>query len=166
VAEHLHDDLSGSPRTLFATHYHELTHLARDLDRVVNLNVLVREWNDEVHFMHRIVPGAADRSYGIHVARLAGLPDAVLRRAREVLKHLEEGRLDRVEMSIHDASRVQLELFTPVFEEWREELRRLDVDRMTPVDALQAIDRLKRKYAGTGQNDENSPGLEPGGPST
>ncbi|TPW07047.1 MAG: DNA mismatch repair protein MutS, partial [bacterium] len=113
VTEYLHDGIAGRPRTLFATHYHELTHLARDLDRVVNLNVQVREWNDQVHFLHKIVPGAADRSYGIQVARLAGLPEAVLARAREVLEHLEAGRLDRVEESVHEESKPQLDLFEP-----------------------------------------------------
>jgi DNA mismatch repair protein MutS len=155
VAEYLHDG-AEKPRTLFATHYHELTHLARDLERVVNLNVLVREWNDEVRFLHRIVAGAADRSYGIQVARLAGLPAPVLDRAREVLKHLEAGRFDRVEMSTHETSRVQLELFTPALEEWRSELRRLDVDRMTPVEALAALDRLKRKYVDESAEEENA----------
>ena len=87
VAEHLHHDIRA--RTLFATHYHELTSLAASCKALANCNVAVREWNDQVIFLHKIVAGAADRSYGIQVARLAGLPDAVLGRAREVLARLE-----------------------------------------------------------------------------
>jgi DNA mismatch repair protein MutS len=145
VTEYLHDGTAGRPRTLFATHYHELTHLARDLDRVVNLNVQVREWNDQVHFLHKIVPGAADRSYGIQVARLAGLPDPVLGRAREVLELLEAGRLDKVEESRHE-ERPQLDLFEPPGEEVLEELTALEPENMTPIQALAELDRLKRLY--------------------
>ncbi len=87
VAEHLHDQIGA--RTLFATHYHELTELAMTHHGVQNLNVAVREWNDQIMFLHKILPGAADKSYGIHVARLAGLPEGVLERAREVLANLE-----------------------------------------------------------------------------
>ncbi len=87
VAEHLHDVVGA--RTLFATHYHELTELARTHAGVQNLTVAVREWNDEIVFLHRIVPGAADKSYGIQVARLAGLPAAVVARAKDILARLE-----------------------------------------------------------------------------
>lgn len=157
VTEHLHDGPGGHPRTLFATHYHELTHLARDLSRVVNLNVLVKEWNDEVRFLHRIVPGAADRSYGIQVARLAGLPGAVLDRARDVLGHLEAGRFDQVEQSVHEGGALQLSLFTPLTEEWRADLEKIDTDRLTPLEALEALHRLKRKYGGDVDAPENRP---------
>jgi DNA mismatch repair protein MutS len=87
VAEHLHDEIKC--RTLFATHYHELTDLANTRDAVVNCNVAVREWNEEIIFLHKILPGAADKSYGIQVARLAGLPKPVLARAKSILSHLE-----------------------------------------------------------------------------
>lgn len=92
VAEHLHDVIGC--RTLFATHYHELTDLARTRPGVANCNVAVREWNDEVIFLRKIVPGPADQSYGIQVARLAGLPDPILRRAREILQNLENSELN------------------------------------------------------------------------
>jgi DNA mismatch repair protein MutS len=88
VAEHLHDVIRA--RTLFATHYHELTALAKGRNGVKNYNVAVREWNDEVIFLRKIVAGAADRSYGIQVARLAGLPAEIIARAREILDHLEQ----------------------------------------------------------------------------
>jgi DNA mismatch repair protein MutS len=87
VAEFLHDRIK--PRTLFATHYHELTRLASERNGVVNLNVAVREWNDQIIFLRKIVPGGADKSYGIQVARLAGLPKAILDRAKDILTHLE-----------------------------------------------------------------------------
>jgi DNA mismatch repair protein MutS len=87
VAEHLHDEIKC--RTLFATHYHELTDLANTRQAVVNCNVAVREWNEEIIFLHKILPGAADKSYGIQVARLAGLPKPVLARAKSILSHLE-----------------------------------------------------------------------------
>ena len=89
VIEHLHGSEDRGPRTLFATHYHELTQLEKMLARVKNYCVAVKEWNDEIIFVRRVVPGAADRSYGIHVARLAGLPQTVICRAQEILDHLE-----------------------------------------------------------------------------
>jgi DNA mismatch repair protein MutS len=89
IAEHLHDTPTCKPRTLFATHYHELTELALTRPGVKNYNVAVREWEDKVIFLRKIIPGGADKSYGIHVARLAGLPKSVVERAREVLDNLE-----------------------------------------------------------------------------
>ena len=91
VAEYLHDVLKA--RTLFATHYHELTELARTRDGVQNFNVAVREWNEQIIFLRKIVPGGADKSYGIQVARLAGLPKPVLERAKEILANLERSEL-------------------------------------------------------------------------
>ena len=87
VAEYLHDKVKA--RTLFATHYHELTKLAEERSGVCNFNVAVREWNEQIIFLHKIVPGGADKSYGIQVARLAGLPQEILSRAKDILSHLE-----------------------------------------------------------------------------
>ncbi len=92
VVEHLHDAIGC--RTLFATHYHELTALADSLPGVRNYNVAVREWQDQVVFLHKILPGAADKSYGIHVARLAGVPSEVIERAKQILAQLENEQLD------------------------------------------------------------------------
>lgn len=89
VAEYLHGNGDAGPRTLFATHYHELTRIADTLPRLKNFCVAVKEWNDEIIFVRQVIPGAADRSYGIHVARLAGLPDSVVSRANEILSDLE-----------------------------------------------------------------------------
>jgi len=92
VVEHLHEHVGC--RTLFATHYHELTDLEKSLPGVKNLNVAVREWQDQVVFLHKIVDGAADKSYGIHVARLAGVPREVIQRSKDILAQLEEEHLD------------------------------------------------------------------------
>ena len=94
VAEHLHNSAATKAKTLFATHYHELTDLALTLPGVKNYNVLVRERGDQIAFLRKIVPGAADKSYGIQVARLAGLPAEVIGRAREILHNLEEGEFE------------------------------------------------------------------------
>ncbi len=88
VAEFLHDKIKA--RTLFATHYHELTKLADERRGVCNFNVAVREWNEQIIFLRKIVPGGADKSYGIQVARLAGLPQEILNRAKDILSHLEK----------------------------------------------------------------------------
>jgi DNA mismatch repair protein MutS len=88
VAEFLHDKIKA--RTLFATHYHELTKLASERKGVANFNVAVREWNEQIIFLRKIIPGGADKSYGIHVARLAGIPREILDRARDILSHLEK----------------------------------------------------------------------------
>lgn len=96
IMEHLHADPSAGPCTLFATHYHELTRLAESLPRLRNFSVAVKEWNDRIVFVRQVIPGAADRSYGIQVARLAGLPDSVLGRAREILESLENDGTIRV----------------------------------------------------------------------
>ncbi len=92
ITEYLHSH--AGCRTLFATHYHELAQLAQTLPQLRNYNVLVREWQDDIVFLHKIAPGSADKSYGIHVARLAGIPSEVLERARTVLQQLESHHLD------------------------------------------------------------------------
>src|SRR5690606_158876 len=92
IVEHLHNVVGA--RTLFATHYHELTELAARLPRLRNYNVAVREWNDQIVFLHKIVPGGTDKSYGIQVARLAGVPRPVVERAKQILRVLEEAELD------------------------------------------------------------------------
>ncbi len=141
VAEHLHDRLGC--RTLFATHYHELTDLAQSLGRVKNLNVAVREWQDEVVFLHKIVEGAADKSYGIHVARLAGVPREVIERSKDILVQLEDEHLDaegrakiaRPAQSTR-RSHLQLTLFGPADHPLLDDIRQLDANQLTPLDAL------------------------------
>jgi DNA mismatch repair protein MutS len=129
VAEHLHEHVGC--KTIFATHYHELTQLADRFARIANANVAVHEAGDEVVFLHRLRPGGADRSYGIHVARLAGLPDSVVERARTVLRTLEAGH--RVATP---APTDQLVLFPAGEDPLLVELRSLDLDGTTPREAL------------------------------
>ncbi|HVX60781.1 MAG TPA: DNA mismatch repair protein MutS [Pirellulales bacterium] len=141
VVEYLHDHVGC--RTLFATHYHELTDLASSLSGVKNLNVSVREWQDDVVFLHKIIDGAADKSYGIHVARLAGVPREVLERAKQILSRLEQDHLDergKPKMAKKRNSRnvgdLQLTLFGPTEHPLMDKLRQLDVNGLTPLAAL------------------------------
>jgi DNA mismatch repair protein MutS len=137
-------------RTLFATHYHELTALAATHRNVRNLNVAVREWGDEVIFLRKIVKGGADRSYGIHVARLAGVPRAVVERAAEILRNLEDEAAGLTRRLVPRAATRgrQRELFEEPPDPVVEELRRLDLDGITPLQALQALAALKKKAEG------------------
>jgi len=147
ITEYLHDTPGLCPRTLFATHYHELTELANRHEHVHNLNVLVREWNDEVIFLRRVADGSADRSYGIQVARLAGLPASVLDRARVILEELEAGEF--VEREARPEASAQLGLFAMAEgERLLEELRGVEPDRMTPLEALAKLAEWRRRYGG------------------
>jgi len=156
VAEHLHDAPDLGPRTLFATHYHELSDLAQTKERVANAHFQAKEWGEDVIFLRRLVPGGANRSYGIQVARLAGLPGSVIERAREILHNLEGGEFDEsgqprlagVGAGGVPAGR-QLGLFGGGAAELRpgevealKVLRSLDPNRTTPMDALELLDRL------------------------
>ncbi|MDD5557927.1 MAG: DNA mismatch repair protein MutS [bacterium] len=152
VAEYLHNSPRSRARTLFATHYHELTELEMNLPGVKNYNVAVREWNDEIIFLRKIVPGGTDKSYGIHVARLAGLPRKVIERAKDILNTLEEGcvreeRLPRPEGAPAGGPQ-QLGLFEARPDPLAEEIRALDPDRMTPLEALAVLKRLKDRCHG------------------
>ena len=144
ISQHLHS------RTLFATHYHELTELAQLLPGIKNYNVAVREWKEEILFLRKIVEGGADKSYGLHVARLAGIPNSVVDRAREILANLEEMALtddDKPRFAPPKRKRsqkVQLRLFTGKAEQVIDRIRRLDISNMTPIQALNALEELKR----------------------
>jgi DNA mismatch repair protein MutS len=156
VAEHIARSPEG-PKTLFATHYHELVDLAADIPGVANLHVSAREWQDSVVFLRKIEPGGSDRSFGIHVARLAGLPAAVVVRAREILQNLERTEFDREgrprlahtddEATPGEGAR-QLALFSGSEEAVVRELRRVDVDGLTPLQALALLAELKTRLRG------------------
>jgi len=200
IVEYLHERIGC--RTFFATHYHELTSLAERFERINNLNVAVREWNDEIVFLHKIVPGSADKSYGIHVARLAGVPKEVVHRADEILKDFEEnqnaecnehgtndnepgtsvpGHVDlrnRVETlrrrkktgilpgvtpgetdSDHEKATphlakqilpggLQLTLFGPLDHPVLDDLMAIDLDTLTPIEAMQLVARWKEQMGG------------------
>ncbi len=140
VVEQLHDRAAGA-KVLFATHYHELTQLAECLPRVRNFHVAVREWNDEIVFLHTVRPGGTDRSYGIQVARLAGVPAPVIQRAKELLSELEASHA--VERDRADAA--QLGLFAPAPDPLAIELQKLDLSRLTPLDALNILADWQRR---------------------
>jgi DNA mismatch repair protein MutS len=149
VAEHLASNVRARPKTIFATHYHELTDLADALPGVVNFHVVVREWNEDIVFLRKVVAGRSDRSYGIQVARLAGLPPAVVARAREILNGLERDELSRAGRPSLSAeasqTQQQLGLFQAVAADdaLRRTLRDLDINALTPVQALVLLARLK-----------------------
>ncbi len=148
VAEYLIEQIGA--KTLFATHYHHLNELESLFDEVQNLKVMVREEGDHITFLRRIEPGGTQRSYGIQVARLAGLPDAVVERAKEVLHTLEREDIGTEigpsqEAASHVAQTVQLQLFEGAPHPIAEELKELDPENMTPLQALQALTRLKEK---------------------
>ncbi len=153
VVEHIHNHPQLRAKTLFATHYHELTELAERLPRVRNYNVAVAEEGDQVVFLHRIVPGGADRSYGIHVAELAGLPRTVVRRARQILGDLEaEARApDALVHKIDQDLGTQLPLFATRsavdgrLAELAKALRELDVAELTPLEAINKLYELQQE---------------------
>ena len=160
VAEHLAGHPAVRPKTLFATHYHELTDLADTWPGVVNAHVAAREWKDDIVFLRKILPGRADRSYGIQVARLAGLPPSVIARAQEILRGLERDELSRggrpALATSAGASSHQLGLFADNSSEWplrhRAEaliarLRGLDLDGTSPREALTLLGELQQEAA-------------------
>ncbi len=155
VVEYIAKELKA--RTLFATHYHELTELSITLDGIRNLNVAVKEWGDEIIFLRRIEEGGADKSYGIQVARLAGLPDTTIKRAKDILANLEKAELNELGVpklaygswaESGKTSKIgQLDLFTPQADPVLKELLGLDVLSMTPIEALNKLFDMKKKLA-------------------
>jgi DNA mismatch repair protein MutS len=157
VAEYLHDTPALGARTLFATHYHELADLALLRERVRNGHFEVREWGEDVVFLRRLAPGEASRSYGIQVARLAGLPAPVIQRAREILRALESGELRMRELAEGDGASPQLRLFEGgapaeardgAEREVLDALRAAEPERLAPIDALLLVQRLREKLRG------------------
>ncbi len=154
VAEYLHEREGLRPKTLFATHYHELTELALTLKRIKNYHVAVREWKGEVLFLRKILPGPSDQSYGIHVAKLAGIPRDVIDRAREILFNLEKQELDEAGAprlayrAARERDRSQMLLFEEDRESARareaaDEIGALDLASVTPLEALNILKRLQ-----------------------
>jgi len=151
VAEYLHDWKGQGIKAVFATHYHELTDLALTKRRVKNCNVAVKEWNDEIIFLRKLVDGSTNRSYGIQVARLAGVPEDVVKRAREILKNIEAGEFDgvgipqvgRSKKGADSISGVQLPLFNTTDQVVINTLKKMDIDTITPLEALNRLHALK-----------------------
>jgi DNA mismatch repair protein MutS len=152
TAEYIHNVKLIGARTLFATHYHQLTDLALTKEGVKNFNIAVKEWGDRIIFLRRIVEGGTNRSYGIQVARIAGVPDEVIVRAREILNNLEKGEFDEVGMPKIARGRrsaprhkAQLSLFMDGEDMIASELKLLDIANMTPLEALQKLSFWKDK---------------------
>ena len=143
VLEHIHDKVRA--KTLFATHYHELTALPSAHEGIFNLHVSARQTGDKLVFLRRIQPGNADRSYGIEVARLAGLPPAVVDRARAVLAQHERAEELPEDASPGLAKELQGSIFEPMPDAILEELRHLDLDRLTPIEAISLLDEWRRR---------------------
>lgn len=151
IAEFLHQHPTSRPKTLFATHYHELNELANTMPRIKNFNVSVKEMTNKVIFLRKLVPGGSEHSFGIHVAKMAGMPPKLIGRANEILKKLE---IDRTEgQSIKDSIKkvqnqaYQLQMFAiddPVLLKIRDTLNNLDVNALTPVEALLKLDEIQR----------------------
>jgi DNA mismatch repair protein MutS len=145
VIEHIHRHIRA--KTLFATHYHELTELASQLDGVRNLHVSVKESGDQILFLCRVEPGAADRSYGIEVARLAALPMGVIQRARQILALHESAEHTVTEELSPRPAPMQIQLFEPVNYQIADRIRKLKLDELRPIEALQLLAELQRELS-------------------
>lgn len=151
ITEYLHENPSVAAKTLFATHYHELNEMAELFPRIKNYKVEVREYDDKVIFLHRVNPGKADHSYGIQVAMMAGLPVFVTNRAKEILNNLESKELTPYEVKKERLKKLksetdnQISLFEFKDDELRTEIKNLELDSLTPIEALNKLNELKRK---------------------
>ena len=145
ITEYLHNHEDVAARTLFATHYHELTELEHSLDHLENHHAAVKEFGDDIVFLKKIMPGPGDRSYGIHVAQMAGLPTSVISRAKDILSHHLESSDQSGTTGPPTASK-QISMFEKQEAEFKQDLDDVDVDSMTPIQALQKLDQLKKKH--------------------
>ena len=149
IAEFLHEHPSKA-KTLFATHYHELNEMSKQFERIRNFNVSVKELKDKVLFLRKLVPGGSEHSFGIHVAKMAGMPQYVIQKANTVLKKLESLRdTDDDSASIRKAVQPEPQLSfynmdDPLLEQIKDEILRLDIDTLTPVEALMKLNEIKR----------------------
>ncbi len=152
VAEYIHDFRGQGMRTLFATHYHQLTDLAASKEGAKNYNIAVKEWGEKIIFLRKIMAGGTSRSYGIEVARIAGVPGEVITRAKEILRNLEKGEFDEIGMpriargkNTVTQGNPQLNLFVESDDVVLEELRQIDISSMTPLEALNKLSELISK---------------------
>ncbi len=156
IVEYIHNTSEISCKTLFATHYHELTELESILPAVKNFNILVQEWNDKVIFLRKIERGTADQSYGIHVAKLAGVPVKIITRAKQILRNLEEHELSPQGLSaqakkVLAGNQSQMDIFDAIFvkaeekNEILEQIKQIDINNITPLEAIQKIEELQKK---------------------
>ena len=146
IAEYLHNH-PNKAKTLFATHYHELNGMSSEFERIKNFNVSVKETGDDVLFLRKLVPGGSAHSFGIHVAKMAGMPKWILSRSKEILKQLEKTRKSEI---IDSDSSLQLNMFEiddPLLSEIREQINSLEIDEIKPIEALMILNELRRKLS-------------------
>ncbi|MGN1301156.1 MAG: DNA mismatch repair protein MutS, partial [Clostridia bacterium] len=148
VVEHVANKEKCGAKTLFATHYHELTELENKIEGVKNYSIAVKEKGEDVIFLRKIVPGGTDESYGIHVAKLAGVPQAVVKRSNEILKSLERKSMlgsKNVEKENKKVMAGQLDLYNYKLAEIAHELDKVNLNELTPIDALNVLSKMKEK---------------------
>jgi len=159
VTEYLHEKEEIRAKTLFATHYHELTELEMIHDRVKNFHISVKEWKENIIFLRKIIPGPSDQSYGIHVAKLAGIPKRVVNRAKEILFNLEKQELDdsgHPKIAYHSSQKqdksqgllFQTDVDSRILDEIREAINQTDVSIITPLEALNLLNEMREKIKG------------------
>ena len=146
ITEFIHNSEKSYSKTLFATHYHELVDLANSLEKAFNLSVDVKELNDEIVFLRKIVDGGTDKSYGIYVAKMAGLPNEVILRAHEILESLSLNENNNKNVKEYDSHRLKQSIKKSMYDELIDELQSINVDNIAPIKALKILDDLKKKY--------------------
>jgi len=145
IAEYLHE-ASAAPKTLFATHYHELNKMADKFKRIKNVHVSVKEIDNEIVFLRKLEEGGVEHSFGIHVARMAGMPSSLLKRAKEMLFNLESTRSSTKSSNSKDSYQLSfIQLDDPIIDEIKTDLQNLDIDNLTPIEALMKLHDIKRK---------------------
>ena len=155
IVEHIHENERGKAKTLFATHYHELNEMEKEFKRIVNYNVSVKEVDNKVVFLRKLIRGGSEHSFGIHVAKMAGMPRNIVSRADDILKELEKGSenrdISKPIPSAFKAGGMQLSLYQlddPVLSNIRSEILGLDINNLTPVEALNKLNEIKKILLG------------------
>jgi DNA mismatch repair protein MutS len=151
IAEYLHENSKFHPKTMFATHYHELNNMAKEFGRIKNYNVSVKEIDKKIHFLRKLVEGGSEHSFGIHVAKVAGMPTVIVKRAETILSDLEINKSKKGDKKIEKdqtLNKQQLSFFQlddPILSDIRNEIENLDIDSLTPVEALILLNEIKKK---------------------
>jgi len=156
IAEYIHEHKQFKAKTLFATHYHELNEMADRFKRIKNYNVAVKELENKVLFLRKLTPGGSEHSFGIHVARMAGMPKLVLERANQILAHLESlhkqqdttGKQKKMSLPAQDYQLSFFQLDDPVLSNIKEELLKTDINTLTPVEALMKLNEIRKMVGG------------------
>ena len=150
ISEYLHES-KARPKTLFATHYHELNDMTKTFERIKNYNVSVKEVGDGVIFMRKLVPGGSHHSFGIHVAKMAGMPSKVITRANEILKKMETNRSNDPSPKVESKDAIQLSFFQlddPTLQSIKDEITDIDINTLTPIEALMKLNEIKKMIGG------------------